>query len=225
MTIAPPAQNRDQLVGAASRLRAEVQRRIVGQTQVLDEILMSLIAGGHALLVGVPGLAKTLMVRSLAQAVHLEFRRIQFTPDLVPRLWGALFLNADFHRTAQAVAEVLAHESAHSLLFGFCTDSALVENSDDERYNSPLRTDPRPMDGIYHATFVSARMHWAMSRLLEARVLDDEATEATRGARDADVRNFWSGYEVVAEHGRLTDLGRALMNEAHAYMETVTQPQ
>jgi len=84
MTIAPPAQTRDQLIGAASRLRAEVQRRIVGQEKVLDEILMSLIAGGHALLVGVPGLAKTLLVRSLAQAVHLEFRRIQFTPDLVP---------------------------------------------------------------------------------------------------------------------------------------------
>src|SRR6201989_3014511 len=84
MTIAPPAQGRDALIGAASRLRAEVQRRIVGQSQVLDEILMTLIAGGHALLVGVPGLAKTLMVRSLAQAVHLEFRRIQFTPDLVP---------------------------------------------------------------------------------------------------------------------------------------------
>jgi MoxR-like ATPase len=51
---------------------------------VLDEILMSLIAGGHTLLVGVPGLAKTLMVRSLAEAVHLGFHRIQFTPDLVP---------------------------------------------------------------------------------------------------------------------------------------------
>ncbi|HEY4217380.1 MAG TPA: AAA family ATPase [Gemmatimonadaceae bacterium] len=84
MTLAPPAEGRDALLAAASRLRAEVQRRIVGQTQVLDEILMSLIAGGHALLVGVPGLAKTLMVRSLAEAVHLEFHRIQFTPDLVP---------------------------------------------------------------------------------------------------------------------------------------------
>jgi MoxR-like ATPase len=84
MTIAPPAQGRDALIGAASQLRAEVQRRIVGQERVLDEILMALIAGGHALLVGVPGLAKTLMVRSLAEAVHLEFRRIQFTPDLVP---------------------------------------------------------------------------------------------------------------------------------------------
>src|SRR5690349_2387774 len=81
---APAARDRDALIASAARLRAEVQRRIVGQEQVLDEILMSLIAGGHALLVGVPGLAKTLMVRSLAEAVHLDFRRIQFTPDLVP---------------------------------------------------------------------------------------------------------------------------------------------
>ena len=84
-TVTPrPLHDRETLVAAAGRLRAEVQRRIVGQGTVLDEILMSLIAGGHALLVGVPGLAKTLMVRSLAEAVHLEFHRIQFTPDLVP---------------------------------------------------------------------------------------------------------------------------------------------
>ncbi|HEX4681948.1 MAG TPA: MoxR family ATPase [Gemmatimonadaceae bacterium] len=84
MSAAPAVAQRDALVAAAGRLRAEVQRRIVGQEQVLDEILMALIAGGHALLVGVPGLAKTLMVRSLAEAIQLEFRRIQFTPDLVP---------------------------------------------------------------------------------------------------------------------------------------------
>jgi MoxR-like ATPase len=89
MTAAPTsssarASERTALVAAAGTLRAEVQRRIVGQERVLDEILMSLIAGGHALLVGVPGLAKTLMVRSVADALHLDFRRIQFTPDLVP---------------------------------------------------------------------------------------------------------------------------------------------
>ncbi len=66
------------------RLRAEVAKRIVGQEAVLDEILMAMVAGGHALLVGVPGLAKTLMIRSVAEAMHLDFRRIQFTPDLVP---------------------------------------------------------------------------------------------------------------------------------------------
>jgi MoxR-like ATPase len=75
---------RDRLLEAASALRREVASRIVGQDAVLDEILMALVAGGHALLVGVPGLAKTLMIRSIAEATHLEFRRIQFTPDLVP---------------------------------------------------------------------------------------------------------------------------------------------
>ncbi len=72
------------LTAAAARLRHEVARRIVGQEAVLDEILMVLLAGGHALLTGVPGLAKTLMIRSVAEAMHLDFRRIQFTPDLVP---------------------------------------------------------------------------------------------------------------------------------------------
>ncbi len=64
--------------------RAEVGKRIVGQRGVVDEVLMTLLAGGHALLVGVPGLAKTLLVRSIAEATHLAFRRVQFTPDLVP---------------------------------------------------------------------------------------------------------------------------------------------
>jgi MoxR-like ATPase len=78
------ATDRDALVGAAVKLRTEVGRRIVGQRNAIDEILMAMLAGGHALLVGVPGLAKTLMIRSVAEAFHLDFRRIQFTPDLVP---------------------------------------------------------------------------------------------------------------------------------------------
>jgi MoxR-like ATPase len=72
------------LIASVLRLRAEVRKRIVGQDAVIDEILMALVAGGHALLVGVPGLAKTLMIRSIAEAMALAFRRIQFTPDLVP---------------------------------------------------------------------------------------------------------------------------------------------
>jgi MoxR-like ATPase len=72
------------LLGDVARLRAQVQRRIVGQEAVLDEVLVCLLAGGHALLVGVPGLAKTLLVRTLSEALELEFRRVQFTPDLMP---------------------------------------------------------------------------------------------------------------------------------------------
>jgi MoxR-like ATPase len=81
---AASAAERDALRAAAVRLRDEVSRRIVGQRDVLDEIIMAVLAGGHALLVGVPGLAKTLMVRSVAESMRLDFRRIQFTPDLVP---------------------------------------------------------------------------------------------------------------------------------------------
>ncbi|MBC6991555.1 AAA family ATPase [Hymenobacter sp. BT491] len=65
-------------------LREEIGKIIVGQQQVLDEVLVALLAGGHALLEGVPGLAKTLLVRTLASATDLPFRRIQFTPDLMP---------------------------------------------------------------------------------------------------------------------------------------------
>jgi MoxR-like ATPase len=78
------ASDREQLLAAAVRLREEVSKRIVGQELVLEEILLALVSGGHALLVGVPGLAKTLMIKSVSEAMHLAFRRIQFTPDLVP---------------------------------------------------------------------------------------------------------------------------------------------
>ena len=70
--------------GIASRLRAELGRAIIGQQAVVEEILTAFVAGGHVLLRGVPGLAKTLLIKSLARAVHLNFSRIQFTPDLMP---------------------------------------------------------------------------------------------------------------------------------------------
>ncbi|MGB0739672.1 MAG: AAA family ATPase [Planctomycetaceae bacterium] len=66
------------------RLKSELARVIVGQTQILDDLLVALIAGGHVLLEGVPGLGKTLTVRTLADALQLKFQRIQFTPDLMP---------------------------------------------------------------------------------------------------------------------------------------------
>ncbi|MCI0361270.1 MAG: MoxR family ATPase [Planctomycetaceae bacterium] len=66
------------------RLRSEVGKVIVGHLEILDDTLIALIAGGHVLLEGVPGLGKTLTVRTLADALHLKFQRIQFTPDLMP---------------------------------------------------------------------------------------------------------------------------------------------
>jgi MoxR-like ATPase len=74
----------DETAAMVGALQQEVERVIIGQRQVLREVLVCLLAGGHVLLRGVPGLAKTLLIKTLAQAVDLKFSRIQFTPDLMP---------------------------------------------------------------------------------------------------------------------------------------------
>ncbi len=87
MTATQPQSDVEQLAHlarAVEHLRAQVARRIVGQQEAVDGILTAILAGGHALLIGVPGLAKTLMVSTVAEALHLSFNRVQFTPDLMP---------------------------------------------------------------------------------------------------------------------------------------------
>jgi MoxR-like ATPase len=74
----------ESLIGKVTALREEVGKVIIGQHETMDHLLVAVLAGGHSLLEGVPGLAKTLMIRTLARAVHLSFKRIQFTPDLMP---------------------------------------------------------------------------------------------------------------------------------------------
>ncbi|OYQ37647.1 AAA family ATPase [Flavobacterium cyanobacteriorum] len=73
-----------QLVEKQKALKHEIAKVIIGQDEVIGQIVLSIFAGGHALLVGVPGLAKTLMVNTISQALGLDFKRIQFTPDLMP---------------------------------------------------------------------------------------------------------------------------------------------
>lgn len=74
----------EQFVKKYKALKIEIAKVIVGQDEVVNQILISIFSGGHALLIGVPGLAKTLMVNTIAQALGLDFKRIQFTPDLMP---------------------------------------------------------------------------------------------------------------------------------------------
>lgn len=72
------------IINKLAALRLEIKKAIVGQEETIDQLLITFLSGGHALLEGVPGLAKTLMIRTLADAIDLRFRRIQFTPDLMP---------------------------------------------------------------------------------------------------------------------------------------------
>ncbi|MET1260892.1 MoxR family ATPase [Flagellimonas sp. DF-77] len=84
------------LVGKHQALKSEIAKVIVGQESVIEQILLSIYTGGHSLLIGVPGLAKTLMVNTIAQTLGLDFKRIQFTPDLMPSdILGSEILDQD----------------------------------------------------------------------------------------------------------------------------------
>src|SRR5579864_3877730 len=96
----------ERLAAGRARIEAELSKAIVGQKEVIEQILIALFAGGHCLITGAPGLAKTLLVRSIAQIFHLRFQRIQFTPDLMPAdITGTEILeqSVDGHRKMQFV--------------------------------------------------------------------------------------------------------------------------
>lgn len=80
----PTQSEIDARLAQLGKLKAAIGQAIVGQNEVVEQLLIGLLAGGHCLIEGVPGLGKTLLVRTLGQALHLEFRRVQFTPDLMP---------------------------------------------------------------------------------------------------------------------------------------------
>ncbi|MEO7456785.1 MAG: MoxR family ATPase [Gemmatimonadaceae bacterium] len=91
----------DELATARAALNEQIARRIIGQREVVDNLVAAMLSGGHALLVGVPGLAKTLLVQTVAQALDLKFSRVQFTPDLMPSdITGTELLEED-HATGR----------------------------------------------------------------------------------------------------------------------------
>ncbi|SDB59281.1 aKG-HExxH-type peptide beta-hydroxylase [Bauldia litoralis] len=144
------------------------------------------------------------------------------------QLWGALFLRLEPDATRVDIAEALAHEAAHALLFGFGLGRPLVENPDDERYASPLRVDIRPMDGVLHATYVVARMHYTVTRLLASGRLTAAESAAAAEARDRHTRHYRDGARVIERHARWTPAGQAAFDSTESYMavalETISSP-
>lgn len=88
----------DRLKVGIGTVTAELHKLIVGQEQVIDQVLLSLLAGGNSLIIGVPGLAKTLLIHTISQVLDLKFNRIQFTPDLMPSdITGTDIIQEDEH--------------------------------------------------------------------------------------------------------------------------------
>jgi MoxR-like ATPase len=141
--------------GWIGRLRTEVGRVIVGQEQLVDRLLVGLLANGHVLLEGVPGLAKTMCVRTLASAIHASFRRVQFTPDLLPAdITGTLIYSPQdgkYHATKGPVFAnfVLADEINRAPAK---VQSALLETMQERQVTLGGETMPLPSPFLVLAT-------------------------------------------------------------------------
>lgn len=136
------------------------------------------------------------------------------------QFWGLLILNTTHHTTPLKIVEVLAHEASHSLLFGLTVYEPLVLNPNDELFVSPLRQDLRPMDGIYHATYVSARMCWAMEALAASSNLSQTDRDNALKAAKTDRENYLKGLAVIDAHGDLSKSGQRILDNARGWMSS-----
>ncbi|MDO8541598.1 MAG: MoxR family ATPase [Opitutaceae bacterium] len=210
----------ERLLAGRSRIDAELAKVIVGQREVIEQIMISLMAGGHCLITGAPGLAKTLLVKSIAQIFHLKFQRIQFTPDLMPAdITGTEILQEDadgsrkmtFMRGPVFANMVLADEINRTPPK---TQAALLEAMQEHQVTAagvrhPLEEpffvlatqNPIEMEGTYplpEAQLDRFMFNVVMNYLPE----DDEVqvvTQTTAG-RPAAIEALFTGEDVLAFH-------------------------
>jgi len=131
--------------------------------------------------------------------------------------WGGSLINAEVRRSPVSIIDLLVHESSHLLLFGLSADGALLSNSGEERYTSPLRSDPRPIDGILHASFVASRVHLSMSRLLETGSLTKDNERRALERRDHNAKSARVGLNVLNKNARPTELGHGVLDSLRSY--------
>lgn len=173
----------------------------------------------------VPGLAEE--IEELATTVILA-RGILKADEEAPiepfqgasalRAFGAIMFDATPDPTLVECAAYLVHEQAHNVLFALSPMDGVVTNPDAERFTSPLRDDPRPLEGIHHATFVLARIVYAMQAMIDSGLLEaaDRALAAEIAATNRPL--FFDGLETLRRHGDMTEPGEAALGAAETYM-------
>jgi hypothetical protein len=200
---------------------SELPLRLVAPPHALSQSCRRLIDEAFALLDhGDPTLAAEIrqLVREVVLVDSDDQGPVSFEGASSFMLWGAVTLNARVQYTSLQMVQALVHESGHNLLFGLCANGPLVSGEDAARYASPLRSDLRPMDGIVHATFVSARMHRAVATLLNAGSLPFEQLEAAQSDLATHARNCERGLQTIEGHGRLTALGETVCKDVQRYL-------
>jgi hypothetical protein len=125
-------------------------------------------------------------------------------------LWGAVVLNIARRHSRTGLATALVHEAGHAYLLGSTLGMPLVENDPAERYTSPLRSDPRPMDGLVHASFVLARMIWCQDRMMASGLLNSGEQRDVQAERSANHARFVNSASLITSCARFTSGGREL---------------
>jgi HEXXH motif-containing protein len=170
---------------------------------------------------GFPGMAaeiRELLFEIVVAAGPSDPGSLTFDGSSSYMLWGAIMLNARGQTNVLDTAQALAHESGHNLLFGLCANGPLIENDDAESFAHPLRQDPRPMDGVVHAAYVTARMHQTVERLLDSGVLDTAQTDAARKELELHRTNFEAADSVIRSAAILTEVGERAIGSARAHL-------
>ena len=134
-------------------------------------------------------------------------------------IWGSSFINIQFYKTAWGAVQFLVHEVTHALLFALSFEEPLVQNSPDESYESPLRSTPRPMDGILHATLVCARLVDFNQAWLESGVLQGEDRKNSEATIQNRMQRFKEGLATIEKHGKLSERARRLVNRCRSGLE------
>jgi MoxR-like ATPase len=223
-SAAPRDDSRDvellgQLADARRRLIEQIGRRIVGQHDVVDNLVAALLAGGHALLVGVPGLAKTLLVQTVSQALELTFSRVQFTPDLMPSdITGTELLEED-HATGRRIFKfvrgpifahvVLADEinrappKTQAALLQAMQEHAVTTAGQTYRLPEPFfvlaTQNPIEQEGTY--PLPEAQLDRFMLQInvpYPSREEEERIVVATTGDRDVEIRPMLSAAQLLA---------------------------
>ncbi|WP_432258801.1 aKG-HExxH-type peptide beta-hydroxylase [Cupriavidus sp. TMH.W2] len=133
-------------------------------------------------------------------------------------LWGSVLVNMRRSVHELYFLEALLHESAHLLLFALCQDDPVVTNSRDERFVSPLRSDLRTMDGLFHAAYVTARMHYGLSKLKECKSIGVGLAGLIDERCAVRQKQFQDATDVIRRYGKLTGHGRDIINSALSCM-------
>jgi MoxR-like ATPase len=194
----------------ATRLDAEIGRVIIGQTQVRREVLICLLAGGHCLLRGVPGLAKTLLIKTLADAVQLKFNRIQFTPDLMPSdILGTEVIEEDVTTGKRQVRFIAGPVFANIILA-------------DEINRTPPRTQSALLEAMQEYQVTVGGVRYPLERPLFVLATENPIEqEGTHPLPEAQLDRFM--LNVVIDYPDLDDERRIFADTTSGVERTVSQ--